>query len=79
MKGNQLQQLTSQQAVDGLETIVDSVKHPKTRLKEPSTWASFTGLCSLIVAVFPATAAVVGPLGLVCGAAGYWLREKPAN
>lgn len=46
------------------------------RLKEPSTWAGFAGICASISVAFPPLAPITGTIGAVCGALAAAMKDK---
>ena len=67
--------LTSPQTVKEVKTLSRALKK-KSRFKEPSTWASISGLCATLVALFPVAAPVLGPVGIIAAGVGYYQREE---
>ena len=68
------QKLATEQMAQDAKQIAGAIKKP-SRFKEPSTWASFTGVLATLCTVFPAAAPVLAPAAALTGFVGFLLRE----
>ena len=68
------QKLATEQMAQDAKQIASAIKKP-SRFKEPSTWASVTGVLATLCTVFPASVPVLAPAAALTGFIGFLLRE----
>ena len=71
---NAATQLATEQVATDAKQIASAIKNP-SRFKEPSTWASVTGMLATLCTVFPTAVPVLAPAAALTGFIGFLLRE----